>query len=217
MKERKTVKENFATGDPEPPVRGRPRSLQARAAVLRAARALLDAGGLGAVTIEALSTKTGVSKPTIYRTWPNAHAVAMSALMDGPGAPEDAETPAARTGRGLAALKTQLCSIVDVFASRTGRSVTHVLAAADPGTELSKVFRNRFILARRDEGRGLLREAIARGDVRPGVDIEIALDLIYAPIFYRILVGHAPLDEAFVDGCLDLALRGLRAPRKAAR
>jgi len=95
--------------------------------------------------------------------------------------------------------------------------VTHVLAAADPGTELSKVFRNRFILARRDEGRELLRGAMERGEVRSGVDIETALDLIYAPIFYRILVGHAPLDEAFVDGCLDLALRGLKAPRKAAR
>ena len=184
--------------------------------MLRAARALLDAGGLGAVTIEALSARTGVSKPTIYRTWPNAHAVAMSALMDGPGTVEARDATSVPSGRGLAALRTQLHSIVDVFASRTGRSVTHVLAAADPGTELSRVFRNRFILARRDEGRMLLREAIGRGELRAAIDIEIALDLIYAPVFYRILVGHAPLDEAFVDGCLDLALRGLKAPRKAA-
>jgi hypothetical protein len=139
-------------------------------------------------------------------------------LMGTPGA-EQATPPrqTKRTAAGLAALRAQLHSIVDVFSSKTGRSVTHVLAAADPSTELSKVFRNRFILARRDEGRGLLEAAIAHGEIRREVDVEVALDLIYAPVFYRILVGHAPLDIAFVDGCLDLVLRGMRVPSRGVR
>jgi AcrR family transcriptional regulator len=191
--------------------RGRPRNPKARALVLRAARVLLNEDGLGAVTIEALSARTGVSKPTIYRTWPNAHAVVMAALMDAP-----APAPAANSrGRGsaVATLRRQLRAIVDVFSSRTGRSITHVLASADPGTELSKVFRNHFILARRDEGRELLKEAMAGGELRARLDLEVVLDLLYAPIFYRILVGHAPLNEAFVDAAVDHLMKGL-APKR---
>lgn len=211
MKEPRPVKAD-STNPTKLAPRGRPRSEKARTAVLRAARALLNEGGLGAVTIEALTSRTGVSKPTIYRTWPNAQAVVMAALMDTPAprAPED-------RGRGSAvhALRLQLRAIVEVFSSRSGRSITHILAAADPGTELSKVFRNHFILARREEGRKLLQDAMARWEIRARIDLEVALDLIYAPVFYRILVGHAPLNEPFVDAVLDQLLKGLasKAPR----
>jgi AcrR family transcriptional regulator len=206
MKERSTVKPDFGKESKAPP-RGRPRNQKARAAVIRAASALLNEGGLGAVTIETLTARTGVSKPTIYRTWPNAHAVAMSALMDAPEAPLPSRR---RTLASLLALRKQLHTIVEVFSSKTGRSVTHVLAAADPGTELSKVFRNRFILTRREEGRGLLTQAMAEGEIRRDLDMEAALDLIYAPVFYRLLVGHAPINNAFVNETLDLAIRGLK-------
>jgi AcrR family transcriptional regulator len=215
MKDRKPVKTFLSE---EAPRRGRPRSEKARVKVLKAARGLLDDGGLGAVTIEALVARTGVSKPTIYRTWPNAQAVAMAALMDGPqdGAPPNRPEHDARPReRGVAALRSQLRSIVDAFSSRTGRSVTHVLAAADPSTELSRVFRNRFILTRREEGRAFLEEAIALREIGGNVDLDVALDLIYAPIFYRVLVGHAPLDVPFVEECLGVLLGGLG--RKPAR
>ena len=52
---------------PSPPSRGRPRDPRTRAAILAAARVLLERGGLTAVTIEAIAAKAGVSRPTIYR------------------------------------------------------------------------------------------------------------------------------------------------------
>jgi len=63
-------------------VRGRPRDPRTRAAILVAARDLLGRGGLTAVTIEAIAQKAGVSRPTIYRYWPNAPAVAMAAFLE---------------------------------------------------------------------------------------------------------------------------------------
>ncbi|MGQ0641080.1 MAG: TetR/AcrR family transcriptional regulator [Gemmatimonadaceae bacterium] len=187
------------------PPRGRPRSAAARQAILDAARTLLEEGGLGAVTIEGIAARAGVGKPTIYRSWPNAHAVAMAALID--TAPSTTAKPSAR--RALAALRRQLRHISEVFATRTGRSITHILAAAEPETELSKAFRHHFIMARREEGRALLKAAIAEGQLRRDIDIDIALDLIYAPIFYRLLVGHAPLDARFTDAVLRHAVQGL--------
>lgn len=188
--------------------RGRPRSSAARTRVLQAARALVEAQGPAAVTIEAVAARSGVSKPTIYRTWPNAPAVVMAALMESAIAPA-ASRPA---GPALAALRRQLRDIVGTFASRTGRSVTQMLAAADPETELSKAFRHHFILARREEGRRMLAAAVANGELRAALDLDVTLDLLYGPVFFRILVGHAPADERFCERLLDQLVGGLAAP-----
>jgi hypothetical protein len=52
-------------------------------------------------------------------------------------------------------------------------------------------------------------------EVRGDLDVEVALDLLYGSLFFRLLMGHAPLDEAFVDGVLDQALQGMHARRTA--
>ncbi|MDC8756850.1 TetR/AcrR family transcriptional regulator [Janthinobacterium fluminis] len=185
--------------------RGRPRNLELRAAILDAARALLDELGPSGVTMEALAAKAGVGKPTVYRWWPDRHAVTMAALMEAPA--PDAGGAAAQAP--LQALAQQLQGIVATLASRTGRNVATLIAAADPHTELSKAFRNHFVLARRTEGRALLLRAVAAGEVRADLDLEVALDLIYGPLFFRLLLGHAPLDAAFAASLAATLLRGL--------
>ncbi|MGH7712520.1 MAG: TetR/AcrR family transcriptional regulator [Gemmatimonadaceae bacterium] len=197
------VKQTGATKLARP--RGRPRSAAARHAILNAARHLLEEGGVGAVTIEGIAARAGVGKPTIYREWPNAHAVMMAALID--TVPSSA--PVRRGRSALRALRQQLRQIAEVFATRTGRSVAHILAASESETELSKAFRHHFILARRQEGRSLLLAAIEEGMLRQDLEIDVALDLIYAPIFYRLLVGHAPVDARFTDAVLRHVVQGL--------
>jgi hypothetical protein len=73
------------------------------------------------------------------------------------------------------------------------------------------VFRNRFIMKSRETGRALLSQAIEQGALRPDADLEVALDLIYAPLYFRLLIGHGPLDGDFTDTVLDTALEGLSA------
>jgi AcrR family transcriptional regulator len=188
--------------------RGRPRSEEARQAILRAARALLEEGGIPAVTMEGIAARAGVGKPTIYRSWPNAHAVAMAAMLEGSDEPRAA---AVRRGRSaLGELRAQLRKMADVFASRMGRNVTLMLAAAQENTELSKAFRNHFIVARREEGRALLKRAVAEGELRSDIDYEVALDMIFGPVFFRLLLGHGALDANFTDGVLEECFRGLR-------
>src|SRR6478735_4501438 len=163
------------------PSRGRPRDPRTRAAILTAARALLERGGLTAVTIEAIAAKAGVSRPTIYRYWPNAPAVAMAAFLDASGEPAAAK--ASRSS--LAALRAQLHAVADAFAAPAGRSVAAMVAAAQSETELAKAFRNEFIARNRDA----------------------TLDLVFGPLFYRLLMGHAPITRRFVDQLLDTVIR----------
>jgi AcrR family transcriptional regulator len=187
------------------PRRGRPRSVAARNAILRAARALLAEGGPGAVTMEAVAARAGVGKPTVYRWWPDRHAVAMAALMDA----DVVDPPRGTPGSAVAALRRQLRAIAERFAAPTGRHVATMIAAAGPETEISKAFRNHFVLARRSEGRSFLERAIRDGEVRRDLDVDVALDLLYGPLFFRLLMGHAALDARFMDHVLAHALRGL--------
>lgn len=190
--------------------RGRPRDPAVRRKILAAATALLDEGGLSAVTMEAIAARAQVGKPTIYREWPNAQAVAMAAFLEGAKS-----APGARNaGTALAQLRLQLRSIAAAFATRTGRNTAMMIAAAQNDSELAKVFRNHFIMKSREEGRALLARAVAEGDVKKVFDAEAALDLIYAPLYFRLLIGHGALDARFTDTILDLALEGLTARRR---
>jgi AcrR family transcriptional regulator len=191
--------------------RGRPRSHRARAAILRAARELLEENGLAALTIEGIAARAAVGKPTIYRWWPDRHAVAMAALMESP-------RPAESEGRGgghrqpaLASLQQQLGRVADVFAQPVGRAAARIIAAADNDSELARAFRNHFILARREEGRTLLQQSMDQGEIRRDLDLEVAVDMIYGALFFRLLMGHAPLDERLAGQILAQALLGLRA------
>lgn len=188
--------------------RGRPRNLGSRAAILRVARELMAEGGPAAVTMEAVAQRAGVGKPTVYRWWPNRHAVAMAALMD--DAPAAVRAPA-RTRAPLRALEQQLLQVVETLGSRQGRLVTAMIAAADPDTEVAKAFRHHFVLARRQEGRTLLEAAVASGELRAETGIDTALDQIYGALFFRVLLGHAGIDAVFVKALLRQVVRGLAA------
>ena len=202
--------------------RGRPRDPRVHEAILSAARELLREAGPAGVTMEAVAQRAGVGKPTVYRWWPNRHAVAMAALMDATPAPGRAHAlpsdrqrnqPRRTARHPLHELEQQLLTVADTLASRTGRHVTAMIAAADPDTEVAKAFRHHFVLARRGEGRQLLEQAVRRGELRADLQVEVALDQIYGALFFRLLLGHAAVDGDFVRALLAQALAGLQTPQ----
>ena len=112
-----------------------------------------------------------------------------------------------------AALTAQMQALVKAFATTRGRQIAMTLAAADPESEMTRAFRNRVILSSREAGRQLITEAVRRGEIPPPVEIETLLDMVYGPVFYRILAGHQPLNAAFADGLADNAVTILTVPR----
>ena len=201
---------------PDTRKRGRPRDPRVHDAILKAARELLHEAGPAAVTMEAVAQRAGVGKPTVYRWWPNRHAVAMAALMDAAPAHDRPRRQSRRTTtrrRPLDELEQQLLVVADTLASRTGRHVTAMIAAADPNTEVAKAFRHHFVLARRSEGRLMLEQSMRRGELRADLQLDVALDQIYGALFFRLLLGHAAVDGAFVRALVSQALAGLQAPQ----
>ncbi len=190
----------MSQGKPNP--RGRPPSKAARSRALAAAVQILMEEGFGRLTIDAVAIRSGVGKPTIYRNWANASELTMAALMES----LPATTPQA-TGSLAETLEHQITAIVTAFATTRGRQIGLALATADRDSEMTRAFRNRVILSGREVGRGIITEAAKAGEIAAPEDIEVVLDMIYAPLFYRLLVGHLPLDQPFARA---LVTKGLR-------
>lgn len=186
---------------PAPRRPGRPRSSAARAAVLKAAREILEAEGPGRLTIEAVARRAGVGKPTIYRSWANAQELAMAALVDGAGA-----RPGATDDGTLAGLVED---IVTRLNSRRGRQMALMLAGAEADGELFKAFSNRVVLEGRKRGLEYLAAAQQQGKVDKGADIALAMDMVFGAVFLRLLLRHAPLDEDMAGAALDLLWQGI--------
>lgn len=187
-----------------PRKRGRPPSAAAQRRALEAAHEILMAEGFGRMTIEAVAARSGVGKPTIYRSWANAQELAMAALLVN-------RLPETEVGGATAqaALGAQMSGLVTAFASTRGRQITMALAAADPESEFTKAFRNRVILSSRNAGRVILEQALARGEIVAPPDMEALLDMIYGPVFFRLLVGHRPVSPEFGDAIVRTALRAV--------
>jgi hypothetical protein len=63
---------------------------------------------------------------------------------------------------------------------------------------------------RRAQARESFQRAMARGDIGIGTDVEAAIDLLYGPLYHRLLHGHAPLTPQFADYVVRVVVAGLR-------
>jgi AcrR family transcriptional regulator len=196
------------------PRRGRPRSERARLAILEAATELLLVQGLSAVSMDAVAERAGVSKATIYRWWPTKESLALDALFN--------EWAAARPlARDTGSLRGDLLSLLRPWArlaaSRPyGRVIAGLITQAQMDPAFAAEYRTRFVAPRREQGREVFRRAIERGEIPADTKIEVALDMLYGPLYHRLLHGHAPLNDRFVRDVVDTALDGI-APRQPAR
>jgi AcrR family transcriptional regulator len=191
----------------EPVRRGRPRSEQARMAILDAAAELLLANGLDAVSVDAVATRAGVSKATIYRWWRTKETLALDALFH----EWDVVRP---TTRSTGTLRGDLLSLlrpwVKLVSSRPyGRVITALITEAQTDPEFAVEYRARLVEPRREQARSIFHRAIERGEIPASTKIEVALDLLYGSLYHRLLLGHAPLDDRFVRDVVDTVQNGV--------
>lgn len=186
--------------------RGRPRSDRAHRAILQAAMDEMARVGFRSLTIDSIATRAGVAKTTIYRRWPHKAAVVMDAFLTlvGPG------TEFPQAPRAILRIQRQMRLQVKFFQSPHGTMIRELLAEAQHDSELAEAFRERWIEPRRRMTKEVLEETIAQGELPAGIDFELAVDLLYAPIYYRFQIGTGPLDTAFTDALLVSVLAALR-------
>ncbi len=190
----------------------RTRDQAARKRVLDAARELMSSQGPRAATIDEIAAAAQVGKQTIYRWWPSKSAVVMDALAELTD-PEPADIPDST----YEALRLQMHRVAKMFRSRQGQLIREVVADAQADPVLASDFRQRFFAHRRARAAATLIRGVERGDLRPDLDIENAIDVLSAPLWLRFLAGHAPLTPAAVDELLAFVWPSIANPTAAAR
>jgi AcrR family transcriptional regulator len=193
-----------------PVPRGRPRSQEADRAILTATVDLLAERGLDGMSIEEVAARAGVGKATIYRRWPSKGLLALDAFVV--SFAEQQPLPDTGTLRGdlVAALSAWVRAVTG---TSMGRMLTGLIAEAQYDPELRAAWRDRVLEPLRAQYRIMLDRAAARGEIRLSVDQDVVLDLFFGSAQHRLLLGHLPLTEDFIDEVVDVILRGIeRSP-----
>ena len=205
----KLLDAEYSKNGKRPP--GRPRSEQARQAILRTTLKILGKNGFSDFKIEEVAARASVGKATVYRWWPNKGALIADAFAS-------STTRSLRfpdTGSVYTDMSQQMRQLIKVFSSRRGRIVSAILAAGQSDKDLIKAFRERFLWPRRREAYATLRRGIERGELREDLDPDLLLDSLYGPIYMRFLIQHDRLTPEFVDRLCAHVLAGVRPQRKS--
>jgi AcrR family transcriptional regulator len=183
---------------------GRPRDERADRAILAAALELMAEQGARDLRMDDVADRAGVGKATIYRRYRSKDeliAAAVAALVSEITVPD--------TGSTHDDLLALMGNAVKVYRGSVEAGVMPSLVDAmrrDP--DLARTVREGFLARRRAALRSVLERGVERGDLRPDLDFELALDVLGGPLFYRLLITGGPTDERFAEGVATLVLRG---------
>ena len=186
---------------------GRPRSAAAHRAILDATVQLLSEVGFAATTVEAVAARAGVGKATVYRRWPSKVPLVIDAL----DARAIEQVPIPRTGSVRGDLIEFLVGLVETMSGPDGRLVAPLLAEISRNQELAEAFRRDLVAPRRAGVEEIVREGMARGELRPDLDVDLALDTPVGVIFQRLLILGEPVDKEVVRRIVDQLLEGIGA------
>ncbi len=184
---------------------GRPREARADRAILEATLELIAERGVHEFRTEDVAARAGVGKGAIYRRYPSKDdlvTAAVAVLVD-----EEIVVP--DTGSTRSDLLALMREAVELYrGSLAARLMPNLVGAMAQRPELAAAVRDGFLTRRRGALTEVLRRGIERGDLRDDLDIELAVDVLGGPLFYRLLITGGPIDERLAVGVAELILRG---------
>jgi AcrR family transcriptional regulator len=181
---------------------GRPRSAAADEAILRATVDEFAERGYEGLRVENVAERAGVAKSTIYRRYPSKSDLVAAALLQ---APSDAPTPS-YTGALVEDLLGLVRHLRDKYAStEVGRLIPSIVEAAARHPEFA-VIHQRFLSERRRGGVARLQAAVDEGRLPADSDVQLLMDMVAAPIFYRSFVSGMTLDDATLRALVERAV-----------
>ncbi|MGC9668548.1 TetR/AcrR family transcriptional regulator [Planosporangium sp. 12N6] len=188
---------------------GRPRSARADEAIIAAVLDLFVEGhSAEAISVEAIAARAGVGKATIYRRWPNKEAVIVEAVasMKGP-------VPAVRGESVRDDLVALLARVSQQKDDRAVKIMSCLLSEVQRSSTLQGCYRE-VVEPRRQMMREVLRRGMRTGELRPDLDVELALNLLAGPVLVHSMMrpDAEPPDEDLATRVVDAVLRGIAGP-----
>jgi AcrR family transcriptional regulator len=181
---------------------GRPRNDRIDSEVVSALLSVLRTEGYGAVTIEGIARKVRRARTSLYRRWPSKRHLVAYALVS-----EMGENPAADTGCLREDLQAAVRTLLRAFAGPLGQALAGLVADMAQDTALAETIRQEVLAARRKSMREAFVRASARGELQASLDIELVIDMLTGPFYYRALFGHAPITRRMTRDVVQYVLR----------
>ncbi|MBU9764126.1 TetR/AcrR family transcriptional regulator [Mycobacterium sp. TNTM28] len=183
-----------------------PRTVRSREAALTAARELLVEQGLAGLTHGAVAARGGMSRATLYRLWPEPPELIRDTVVS-----HIAQRQSRPTGDLREDLATELSRIRSMLhepATQQGMRVMIERAGVDP--VFADIKRTLYESGTRVI-RAILTDGAARAELPADLDIDLAVDELVGPLFYRRLVADRVFDDEYVHRVVDDYLRGQSA------
>jgi AcrR family transcriptional regulator len=173
--------------------------------VLKAAMELMREDDLRKASVDRISARSGVSKATIYKWWPNRTAVAIDAFLH----QMMAEAPVPDTGSAAEDFRLTLRGMMGFYTGPLGAIYAQLVGESQFYPTERERIRTHQVNVRRAAVMKIWDRGVARGELDPNVDPEVALDLIFGAAMYRRATGHGGLTPAHADAIVATAMRAL--------
>ncbi len=183
---------------------GRPRDEATKERILDAALELIEEVGFSQVTCDAIAQRSGASKATIYRWWPNKVAVLIEAFVRRM-APE---LPLREVDSFEEWVRLHVQEFAQVLMGRNGRLLAAIVAAAQSDPEVESTFLSHWIAPRRQLWRTALERFQQQGALPEGLDINVILDAMYGPLYFLLMVRHGKVTTGYADALARTLLTG---------
>ncbi|TYB64405.1 TetR/AcrR family transcriptional regulator [Nonomuraea sp. PA05] len=162
--------------------------------------------GYGRLSMEAVAKRAGVGKSALYRRWASKEEMAMSVISEILAA----ETSVPDTGSLRGDVRAALDAIMELYVHpRFSRILPDLAAEAARNPELGHVNESMVCTPRREQSRVMFERAIERGEVPADLDMELVLDLVVAPIYWRLSVRRVEAGPGYLDGLTDMMIRAM--------
>lgn len=188
--------------------KGRPRSAAAGEAITEAALDLIaESGSIDTLSIEAIATRAGVGKATIYRRWPNKEALVVDAVGTLKGAMPKLSGTDVRTDLILLANTIRRSSD-----TREGRILPCLIMELKRNPELARQYEV-ALNSRREITKTAINAGIARGQLRADIDVDTVTAMFSAPLLMMSVMGtYSEVErEGLAERVVDTLLDGIAA------
>ncbi|WP_250306584.1 TetR/AcrR family transcriptional regulator [Streptomyces sp. A 4/2] len=180
------------------------RSARVRQAVLDATLQAVAEHGTDAVSIPAVARQAGVHETSVYRRWGTREHLVIDALLTY----SQLQLAIPDTGTLREDLIAFAGSLSDYLNSPFGKALARSMATADDDQPLAES-REQFWQERLDLARIMIDRAVARGEIPKDTDPALALEVLIAPLHFRVLLTRRPLDADLAGRLVDVLLDGL--------
>jgi AcrR family transcriptional regulator len=186
---------------------GRPRSGQAEQAIIEATLDLFAEQGFEGVCVEAVASRAGVGKATIYRRWPNKEELLLAALSSLKSPYPEPKGVSVRDD--LVAMLSVMCT--DMADPRKARRYALLLGEGEKYPRLMARYKETVVQPRRELMRSVIRRGMASGELRADIDVEIAVLALTGTVLAKGKEADARLDGDLAGRIVDELMLGLAA------